>query len=58
MMEAASLAQTIDVLDATPAEWRASKRLEEIPRWSLQHRMRGGVPSAIDARRAATRLID
>ena len=51
------LGQTIDVLDAMPAEWRASKRLEEILRWSLQHRMRGGVPHLPSTRGALQRAL-
>ena len=38
------LTQTMAVLDDFPVEWSAGRRLEEILRWSLQHRMRGGVP--------------
>lgn len=51
------LSQTIDVLDGMPADWRASKRLEEILRWSLQHRMRGGVPHLPSTRGALQRAL-
>jgi AcrR family transcriptional regulator len=51
------LSQTIDVLDGMPATWRASKRLEEILRWSLQHRMRGGVPHLPSTRGALQRAL-
>ena len=51
------LGQTIDVLDAMPADWRACKRLEEILRWSLQHRMRGGVPHLPSTRGALQRAL-
>jgi AcrR family transcriptional regulator len=51
------LGQTIAVLDAMPAEWRAVKRLEEILRWSLQHRMRGGVPHLPSTRGALQRSL-
>lgn len=51
------LGQTIEVLDAMPTEWRAVKRLEEILRWSLQHRMRGGVPHLPSTRGALQRSL-
>ena len=51
------LGQTIDVLDGMPGEWRAAKRLEEILRWSLQHRMRGGVPHLPSTRGALQRAL-
>lgn len=38
------LSQTLEVLDGMPADWTAGRRLEEILRWSLQYRLRGGVP--------------
>jgi AcrR family transcriptional regulator len=38
------LRETMEKLDAMPAEWTAGRKLEEVLRWSLQHRMRGGVP--------------
>jgi AcrR family transcriptional regulator len=38
------LRETLEKLDAMPAEWTAGRKLEEVLRWSLQHRMRGGVP--------------
>lgn len=51
------LGQTIDVLDGMPGDWRAAKRLEEILRWSLQHRMRGGVPHLPSTRGALQRAL-
>ena len=51
------LTQTIAVLDEMPAEWRASQRLEGILRWSLQHRMRGGVPHLPSTRGALQRAL-
>ena len=51
------LGQTIDVLDRMPAEWRAARRLEEILRWSLQQRMRGGVPHLPSTRGAFQRSL-
>ena len=51
------LSQTIEVLDSMPGEWRAAKRLEEILRWSLQHRMRGGVPHLPSTRGALQRAL-
>lgn len=51
------LNQTVDVLDGMPGEWRAGRRLEEILRWSLQHRMRGGVPHLPSTRGALQRAL-
>ena len=51
------LRQTIEVLDRMPAEWRATNRLVEILRWSLQHRMRGGVPHLPSTRGALQRAL-
>jgi AcrR family transcriptional regulator len=51
------LAQTVEVLEGMPTEWRAAKRLEEILRWSLQHRMRGGVPHLPSTRGALQRAL-
>ncbi len=51
------LSQTLDVLDGMPTEWRAAQRLEEILRWSLQHRMRGGVPHLPSTRGALQRAL-
>jgi AcrR family transcriptional regulator len=51
------LTQTIAVLDEMPTEWRASQRLEGILRWSLQHRMRGGVPHLPSTRGALQRAL-
>ena len=38
------LRETLERLEAMPAEWTAGRKLEEVLRWSLQHRLRGGVP--------------
>ena len=51
------LSQTVEVLDQMPAVWSAIKRLEEILRWSLQHRMRGGVPHLPSTRGALQRAL-
>jgi AcrR family transcriptional regulator len=51
------LSQTVEVLDQMPAEWSAMKRLESILRWSLQHRMRGGVPHLPSTRGALQRAL-
>ncbi len=51
------LGETVDVLDRMPADWRAARRLEEILRWSLQHRMRGGVPHLPSTRGALQRAL-
>lgn len=51
------LNQTVDVLDRMPAEWSAGRRLEEILRWSLQHRLRGGVPHLPSTRGALQRAL-
>jgi AcrR family transcriptional regulator len=51
------LGQTLDVLDGMPADWRAAKRLQEILRWSLEHRMRGGVPHLPSTRGALQRAL-
>lgn len=51
------LSQTLEVLDGMPAEWTAGKRLEEILRWSLQHRLRGGVPHLPSTRGAFQRSL-
>ena len=51
------LSQTVEVLDGMPGEWRAVRRLEEILRWSLQHRMRGGVPHLPSTRGALQRAL-
>ena len=51
------LSQTVEVLDQMPADWSAIKRLEEILRWSLQHRMRGGVPHLPSTRGALQRAL-
>jgi len=51
------LGQTVEVLEGMPGEWRAARRLEEILRWSLQHRMRGGVPHLPSTRGALQRAL-
>lgn len=51
------LNQTMEVLDQMPAEWTPARRLEEILRWSLQHRMRGGVPLLPSTRGALQRAL-
>ena len=51
------VSQTIEVLDGMPGEWHAARRLEEILRWSLQHRMRGGVPHLPSTRGALQRAL-
>ena len=51
------LRQTVEVLDGMPVEWRAGRRLEEILRWSLQHRIRGGVPHLPSTRGALQRVL-
>ena len=51
------LVQTVEVLDQMPVEWNAIKKLEEILRWSLQHRMRGGVPHLPSTRGALQRAL-
>ncbi len=51
------LTETLDVLDGFPADWSAGKRLEEILRWTLQHRLRGGVPHLPSTRGALQRAL-
>jgi len=51
------LTQTLEVLDEMPADWSAARRLEEILRWSLQHRLRGGVPYLPSTRGALQRAL-
>jgi AcrR family transcriptional regulator len=51
------LTQTMAVLDGLPADWSAGRRLEEILRWSLQHRLRGGVPHLPSTRGALQRAL-
>ena len=51
------LTQTLEVLDGLPADWRAGRKLEEILRWSLQHRLRGGVPHLPSTRGALQRSL-
>lgn len=51
------LRQTLEVLDGMTAEWSAMRKLEEILRWSLQHRLRGGVPHLPSTSRALQRSL-
>jgi AcrR family transcriptional regulator len=51
------LTQTLDVLDKFPAEWSAGRKLEEILRWTLQHRIRGGVPHLPSTRGSLQRAL-
>ncbi|RPJ46632.1 MAG: TetR/AcrR family transcriptional regulator [Betaproteobacteria bacterium] len=51
------LRETLAVLDAMPADWPAVRKLEEILRWSLQHRLRGGVPHLPSTSRALQRSL-
>lgn len=51
------LNQTLEVLDGMPADWTAARRLEEILRWSIQHRLRGGVPHLPSTRGALQRAL-
>ena len=51
------LTQTLAVLDGMPPTWRAGRKLEEILRWSLQHRLRGGVPHLPSTRGALQRAL-
>jgi len=51
------LTQTLEVLDQFPAEWSAGRQLEEILRWTLQHRLRGGVPHLPSTRGALQRAL-
>ena len=51
------LAQTLEILDGFPADWSAGRRLEEVLRWTLQHRLRGGVPLLPSTRGAFQRAL-
>jgi len=51
------LTQTLEVLDGFPPEWSAGRRLEEVLRWTLQHRLRGGVPHLPSTRGAFQRAL-
>lgn len=51
------LSETLDTLDAMPEDWPAMRKLEEILRWSLQHRLRGGVPHLPSTSRALQRSL-
>jgi AcrR family transcriptional regulator len=51
------LAQTLEVLDNFPSDWTPGRQLEEILRWTLQHRLRGGVPHLPSTRGALQRAL-
>ncbi len=51
------LRQTLDVLSGMPEDWSAVRKLEEILRWSLQHRLRGGMPHLPSTSRALQRSL-
>jgi AcrR family transcriptional regulator len=51
------LRQTLAVLDGLPADWPAMRKLEEILRWSLRHRLQGGVPHLPSTSRALQRSL-
>jgi AcrR family transcriptional regulator len=51
------LSETLDVLDKFPTEWTPGRCLEEILRWTLQHRLRGGVPHLPSTRGALQRAL-
>jgi len=51
------LSQTLEVLDGFPPDWSAGRRLEEVLRWTLQHRLRGGVPHLPSTRGAFQRAL-
>ncbi len=51
------LTQTLDVLDAMPESWSAIERLEGMLRWSLEHRLKGGVPHLPSTRGAFQRSL-
>lgn len=51
------LRETLTVLDGLPADWPAMRQLEEILRWSLRHRLQGGVPHLPSTSRALQRSL-
>ena len=51
------LRQTLDVLNGMSEDWSAVRKLEEILRWSLQHRLRGGMPHLPSTSRALQRSL-
>jgi AcrR family transcriptional regulator len=51
------LQQTLDTLDGFPVEWSPGRKLEEIIRWTLRHRLRGGVPHLPSTRGAFQRAL-
>jgi AcrR family transcriptional regulator len=51
------LTQTLEQLDAMPAEWSAVQKLEAMLRWSLEHRLKGGVPHLPSTRGAFQRSL-
>jgi AcrR family transcriptional regulator len=51
------LTQTLAQLDAMPADWSAAAKLEALLRWSLEHRLKGGVPHLPSTRGAFQRSL-
>jgi AcrR family transcriptional regulator len=51
------LTNTIDALDQFPQEWTPGRKLEEILRWTLQQRLKGGVPHLPSTRGALQRAL-
>jgi len=51
------LTNTIDALDNFSPEWSAGRKLEEILRWTLLERLKGGVPHLPSTRGALQRAL-
>lgn len=51
------LNETLAELDAMPGAWTAIERLEGMLRWSLEHRLKGGVPHLPSTRGAFQRSL-
>lgn len=51
------LTNTIEALDQFPETWSAGRKLEEVLRWTLQQRLRGGVPHLPSTRGALQRAL-
>jgi AcrR family transcriptional regulator len=51
------LTNTIEALDQFPEAWSAGRKLEEVLRWTLQQRLRGGVPHLPSTRGALQRAL-
>ena len=51
------LTETLEKLDGFPTPWSPGRRLQEILRWTLQHRLRGGVPHLPSTRSALQRAL-